>query len=817
MNRRWLNVGRSVIALAVTALLITPAWLHAQAESAPPAAEKPAAAGNDSNAAMPAEAPAADANAAQPVGSEPAAEGAAAPAEGATSPAEGAAASAPAGEPGAKDPMEENFASYLHFARVGQFDVADKYAQAFLQLPEFNPMTKESAQKLLALSDRYHNSVETLLLVINNTPIGQNARKVLDLIHEANRQARMAPERIVNNIKLLAGTPVQQSVGLERLVESGEYAVPWMIQTIADPKQQELHPFVIRALPRLGKNAVNPLEQALAIANPAVQGVVAEALGRIGYPQALPYLQRLAADTKTNPQVRSTAEAAIQRIVVSDPRIKRLPAAELFRDLAEQYYANVESLRPSSAEPRANVWFLKDGIITPVEVPLAIYNFVMSMRAAQASLALSLQQPAVVALWLAADMRREAGLGLDVTTEEPAQTLDLTRPADFPRAIYFARTFGPMHCQLALARAVKDLDPVVALGSIAAMNVTAGPVAMVQPQNADAASLAAALRFPDIVVRIRAALALAQATPQATFKGADQVIPVLASAVQLTSSDNYMVIDPDAAIRGRVQEDLGRQGGFVVAADRLGTALDQAHRKVTHLDGIFLATDMRDPTAVEAVRQLASDRSFSLTPIVLIVKGGGGAVAADAVAAVDKRVGRVFVTADAQNLAEQLVARDNEIAPKYGQRELSPELALSLAMEAANTLRLVAVNRSPVFEIAGAEPSMILALGSPSEELRVAAAGALALVNSASAQRAIGSVALAAEQTETMRKAAFSALADSARRFGPKLEGPAMQKLVEVATKEPNLSLRTSASQALGAMNLPGKTSAEILLSDSPM
>jgi HEAT repeat protein len=784
MNASWLRLATSILALSALVGFVSARPAAAQAPAPGAAASAPAA-----------EAPAA---------TEPAADAAAneAPPPGVNLPG--------------KDPLEENFAAYLHFALVGQFDVADKFGQAFLKLPGVSerPLPKEVLDRVLAISDRYQSSIDTLLTVISNTPIAESAKKILDVVQQAHRQARMNPARIKSNIELLAGTPMQEAVSLQRLRDSGEYSVPWLLETLADPKQENLHPFIVRALPLLGKKAVNPLVEALSISNPAVAGAVADALGRLGYPQALPYLQRLASDAKTSSGVKEAAQKAIDMIITNDPAAKQHSAAELFRDLAEQYYANAESLRPDASEPRANVWFLRDNILTPVDVPPEIYRFVMAMRAARSSLALNPSQPAVDALWLAADFKREGALGMDVASDEKVPSADASQPADFPRSIYFARALGPAIDQLVLSRAVHDLDPTIALGSIAALNVTAGPAAMVEPSSSDGTSLAEALYFPDQLVRIRAALALARALPQQPFHGSEDVVPVLASAVQLTGNRFYLLADPDDASRTRTQQALSQGGATVVAAGRFTDALDQAHRQLTRLDGVFLSTGLLTPTALEAVRTLGADRRFALTPIVLIVRANDNLMA-DQIAQADRRIGRVFEVKDGGgpgDLAGQMVARRDEIAGRFGHKELSPEVSLQLALEAAHVLRTVAINRSPVLDPRPAQAALISALAQPSEELRIASSAALALINSGPAQRAIADVALAADQTPTMRKAAFSALAESGRRFGNLLEAPTVKKLLEEAIGEPNLELRTSASQALGALNLPGRSVSDVIL-----
>jgi len=112
-----------------------------------------------------------------------------------------------------------------------------------------------------------------------------------------------------------------------------------------------------------------------------------------------------------------------------------------------------------------------------------------------------------------------------------------------------------------------------------------------------------------------------------------------------------------------------------------------------------------------------------------------------------------------------------------------------------------------------AERALINALVHPYEPLRIQVAHVLALLNSASSQQAIARIALDSGHTEVLRKECFSALADSARQFGPLLEDPTTASLITQAMTEPNLDLRTSASQALGAMNLPGTQVAQVILS----
>ncbi len=742
------------------------------------------------------------------------------------------AAAPPASDPSeteaAGPSIESLFVNYLHFALVGRFDVADqKFAQPLLSRPEFNPLTPDAANTLVALCEKYPDSLDTLLLLINNSSIGENAKKLMALIREAHTLKRKDPARIKANIKLLAGDPMQQAVAIERLVESGEYAVPWMLGTLTDPKQSQLAPFVLHALPHLGLKAVNPLIAALNTKSDPLLEAVIDSLGKIGYPQALPYLQRLATSKSTPESIQRTAAEAANRILAKHPGMKLKAADQLFNDLAEQYFAEIDSLRPDPREDRANLWRIRpnaepgEDVVEPIAVENKIYGLVRCMECCQASLELNADQPGVLALWLATNFRRESRLGLDVESDETVdqRTMDASRPENFPRSIYFARMAGPTCCQIVLSRGIRERDRNIALGAVAALNVTAGRPAMTSPQDPNGMSLGEALYFPDLLVRVQAALALGKAMPPAAFHGSTEVVPVLASVLTPSDKKSFLLVDPQSESAGVIQTGLINAGAAVVSADHLGPALEQARRELTHLDGIFLASDMKQPTVTEAINELNKDERFCLVPIIVLVKENETGVL-DRIGKAEKRVSSVFVltTSDKSvdpKIVEQMLAKLEQVTTLCGLQPLSPERKLSLALQAADVLQGIAANQSQVFNTQVAMPALTEALRTgTAEELRVAAGSALSWMAVPQAQQAIAGVAVAAKETESLRIATFSLLADSARRFGGQLDDALMTRLMEVATQEPNLTLRTAASQALGATNPPVPRIVPIILAE---
>jgi hypothetical protein len=89
----------------------------------------------------------------------------------------------------------------------------------------------------------------------------------------------------------------------------------------------------------------------------------------------------------------------------------------------------------------------------------------------------------------------------------------------------------------------------------------------------------------------------------------------------------------------------------------------------------------------------------------------------------------------------------------------------------------------------------------------------LGYIGSPEAQGAIAKIALDAAQPQEMRVAMFTALAEAAKRQGNHLDNDQVAKLIELAQKDENLVIRTAASQALGALNLPGNPASVIIRS----
>jgi len=736
--------------------------------------------------------------------------------------------------------LEQEFGDFLHFIMLGRFSYAKAYGEHLLKREDLEPL------RLLELADKYANSREALIRVFANPTVGRTAQQIHEVIRRGEQIRRKDPQLIKRHIQGLAGPPRAEWLNIQRLRESGEYAAPWLLRALQDPSNPNLHTRIVRALPKIGKPLVNPFVIALRTAHAPTRLVLIKALGQIGYPQALPYLKQVLEDPASTADVRKAAEDAIAAIDRNGTKAD-VSAAELFLGLAEQYYEDRGSVRADPRESIANVWYWQDEGLKRIEVPRKIFNEIMCMRCCEEALRLgagragrseqassghaanpvggepSAEQPdqaveqlsssstmtRATALWLAANFRRETELGMNVESESADEraAADKTKPADFPRSIYFARAAGPLYNHMVLARAVRNTEPGVALGAIAALTETAGPASLVGTE-AYKQSLVQALSFPNLLVRIKAALALGAALPRQKFTGAQNVVPVLAEALAQTGRRQAILVDPDEQNRNRIQGELRAEGIGVISAPALFAALNRARKEAPAVDVVFLATDIQGPDLAAALTELRKDFLFRATPVVLLTKPQQMALA-ERFALADSRVGRVLADASKQDLLSVW----QEVAAMTGAPALDEKTALELALTAAETLRLIAVSHCPAYDFTRAQTALIAALSHPAEELRIKAASVLALAPSPEAQQAVAKMALSPENSQTLRMAAFASLAESAKHNGNKLTPQLVDRLIKFALTEENLELRTAASRALGAMNLPSNKASEIIRS----
>jgi len=414
--------------------------------------------------------------------------------------------------------LADNWSDFLHYTKIGRLDLAKGYARAVLQgnpdpaelykLVEANPTGYEIAMK----------AAETA----HDDELAQLTQQLLAVVDQGRFLRRTEPTLIMEEIKRLSSTPRGKMLAARRLRDAGEYAVPFMLdamgEAIRNPTFETKLSDLIEVLPQIGRPAIRPLAAALQTNNDQLKAEIIRALGRIGYPQALPYLKYVV-ESSPAMELRALAVEAIRQI---DPQAGNGAAAALFFQLGERYYYHDESLTPATDVPFGNIWFwdAQAGRLVRVPVDQKFFHELMVMRCCEWSLRADPQFGLSIGLWLAAFFKAEA-------TGVPMPEYFGANHAD---ALVYATTAGPEYLHQALARAVNDRNAAVALGAVEALATTAGEKSLMFTLG-PAQPLMQALTFPDRAVRYSAAIAIGNAGPRQAFTESPIVVQNLAEAL----------------------------------------------------------------------------------------------------------------------------------------------------------------------------------------------------------------------------------------------------------------------------------------------
>ncbi len=408
--------------------------------------------------------------------------------------------------------LEENWNDFLHYTAIGRFELAKSHAEQIIQ-------DSPDPTQLLALSEENQEGYRLLLKMhADSDELREVSGEVLDLIEEGRYIRRTDPKIISQEIQRLSTTIKGRIAAEQRLKNAGEYAIPQMLGAIADPDRKNELAYITEAMPKIGRPAIRPLVAALQMQNVAVKVEVIRTLGKIGYYEPLAYL-KYEIETTDSDVIKMRAANAIKQI---DGGALKIPAAELFFRLGENYYNQDDSLAASAEYDFANVWFwdADKGALIRREVNKEYFDELMAMRACEWTLKTDPAAGKAIGLWIAAFFRAES-IG------EPMPEYFGQGHAD---AMTYATTAGPEYLHQALERAIKDSDAFVALGVVEAMAVNAGEKSLLVRLGTEQ-PLTKALSFADRKVRYSAAIAFAEANPVIEFVGSDLIVGNLAEAV----------------------------------------------------------------------------------------------------------------------------------------------------------------------------------------------------------------------------------------------------------------------------------------------
>lgn len=680
---------------------------------------------------------------------------------------------------------QKNWDELMHWALMGKPDLARQYGQALLNL---NPQPMEIFD--LAESGKYENPYRILERMQTRAELKEIAQQVRSLIESGRHAKRTDVSNIQKEVERLSGSPRGRKIAMERLKDSGEWAVPVLIQALRDSSRSDNFIYYRWALPQLGVVAVNPLVVALEQCDELnVRLSILEALGKIGYPSAAPYIVAVVNNKASGTELKSAALKALLSIQSSDPP-RGLTAAAAFENLAEDYYNHLASLAVPANQDQANVWFWDDqeGLIKE-EVPREAFDELMTMRCCEKSVQLDPHRAGAISLWISAFFRLES-------EGHPQPSYFGQNHADGGT---YALTAGPEYLHRSLHRALENRNRPVALSSIAALRRNSGQQSLLYSLGKEQ-PLISALQYPDREIRFSAALTIGGVLPKHSFSHQEQVLPIVVEALQQKGQRFGIVVDRNKDRSHQIASAFRQAGEFteIISETHFGAAMEQAKR-IPSFDLLVLSYNIERPDIHAALGLIKNDYRLAFCPIIVVADDQNFTRAKKLKADHDF----LDVLPDNAPVNTMLEASQAILSAKQVSG-FDPSLADVYATAASEVLNRLAVTQNAILDLKVAEPALIEATRDGRKPIQAAVTETLAHLDSMAAQRAIAALGLDEQVDPPARLMAFRNLAISAKRYGNLLLGEQVQGIYRlVSSKQADPELRNMAAEAYGALNLP--------------
>ncbi len=499
--------------------------------------------------------------------------------------------------------LRASWNDFLHYTKIGRLDLAKGYAQAVVE-------SKPDPLELLTLSEEDPKGYDILLKVIDtasDAELVEVSKKIQDVIEQGRFIRRTDPKIIGEEIRRLSSTDRGRLAAVKRLENAGEYAIPYMLDAMADKTRKEEFPNIVWALPQVGRDAIRPLTAALQMEDVGLKAEIVRALGKIKYPQSLPYLKYIIEKNES----AELSNLASQSIKLIDPGASKAPAAQLFFQLGEEYYNHAPSLAPVEDANFANVWFWdpNNRSLVREKVDRSYFNELMVMRSCEWALKADAGFGRAIGLWLAAYFKAES-TGLAMPGYFDAGHAD---------AMTYATTAGPEYLHQALALAIKDKNAYIALNVVEALATTAGEKSLLY-RIGPTQPLVQVLSFDDKAVRYSAAIAIAAAGPREGFAESKLVVKNLIEALEQKdegpsdSNQETMDVNSYALRSAEAMLKLAQTRNTVIDLSAAQSALIDATKgsrvEIQVLAGQILA-HLGSPEAQRAIAAMALSESNS--------------------------------------------------------------------------------------------------------------------------------------------------------------------------------------------------------------
>ena len=681
-----------------------------------------------------------------------------------------AAESAPAAKPAIpfgfakapETPMELwEVADYL--IRSGQPDQAVPYLAAFIK-------SKPDDQTLLKIRDRYGAGS---ILRLDDDPLTRPlAKPVVDLLNGAVLRHSTRPERITQFIAGLAKSKEEQQYAVDRLRESGPFAVPHLVKELTRAGlSADERAAIVHNIGRLDRSAGPALLATLDSPDERLVRDAAEALAAMGDRRALAQLTYLAA--RGNAAAQSAVESLTGRPWSG---LDRSPVRVL-TDEALRYH--LHALRFPGDSVLIWVWDEVQQAPAPREVSRADAEAYFGLKYAREALALDPSNRAaqVVLLSLAIEQAVERVGFAAYPSNDPTGSFAAATAAG-PEILSAVIREALAHGKYDLAGAA-----VTALGQVTDANTL--------PTDRRPNALVQALSAPSRRVQFAAARALVLLAPRKPFAGSSRVVPILARFATNQAVPRAVVIDGNpnrgSQLKGYLK-DLGYDPILAATGDEgFRAASETADVELVLIDNHLVQGAWR---LVDTLTNLRADARTAGIPLYIVGPMN-----------LEYKLGYLSENFPGVKLIVQPTSAEILERQLGGRPSQLPEAERAgYARAATGLLAVVAQQTGSPFEVdlTAAEPSLTVALNVPATG--VSASAALGDVPDPGAQRGLADVLLDPGKPAELRLTAAIQLARSLQRYGPLVAADQETKLLAAFDQAGDPALRSALAAVIGAL-----------------
>ena len=693
--------------------------------------------------------------------------------------------------------MKTDVEDFWHFAKIGRYDAANVRAQAIVAsgaAPADVLAAFESAAAKRPGQAGIGDDLTQYMVRFESIPeLAESAKALQKILVDGRYGRRSDASFIQSNIDRLIVNQIGYANGLANLKNSGEMAVPLLLEYLRNPERAQYHDAARRAIKDLGRVALNPLVAATETADNDTLVNVVTILGDLGYADAAPYLLKVQA-TNDSANIKEVAGRALGKFSASN-----MTADASFYDLAEKLYAGKSAIAADDRNPTAFIWYWTEGSgLQRKEVPQEVFAEIMAMRAAEYALQLAGTSSAEVSdksmsLWLAANYKRQVELN---------GTPDVTRAEGQPDAKYYGVTSGPKYLGNALRRTLDNSDSAVAYEIIRSAQEIIG--ASTLNVAAEGGSLVQALSYPDRKVRFEAAFALAAAKPAAAYNGSDSVVPLLGEALSQTGKPTVVIL-ASSSDRANVLAAPLTAAGYDVAATTTASDAGNAARDMAAVDVVLFDGTLASDQVSGILEQLSSSPKLRGAARLAMVQTNQSAFE-------ERKQTDPLLSTTTATEPEAVKAAVEQARTKGGALPIDATVASDYSLRAAGLLKTLGMTGAGVYDLGVVKPTLLKTLDDARPAVVTATGEVLAQLDDADAQKALLGKASATEVSADLRISLYKSLAANAKRFGNRLGADEVAILEKAVTDEADLTIRGAAAEARGALNLSADQAKSIIL-----